>query len=82
LDILLRETIENAISVGEAKFSVDLYHDDISKQCIFTITDDFMHIAHCNSNAQYRFYYCLGEPLFNTYPKDPTKISIVFSQKF
>ena len=41
-----------------------------------------MHITHCNSTSNYRFYYCLGEPLINIFPKDPTRIRIVFSQKF
>lgn len=80
--MLLKQAIEGALSTGEAKFQVDIGHEDRTKQCSLQITDDFMRIAHCNSSAHFKFYYCLGEPLINTLSKDPTNISIVFPQKY
>lgn len=60
IDVLLRQTIEGALSTGEAKFQVDLGHFDRNKQCTLMITDDNMRISHCNSTAHFKFYYCLG----------------------
>lgn len=81
IDIVLRQAVENALSVGEAKFNVDLSQKEDARQCLVSISDDFIHVAHANSSANFKFYYCLGEPMFEVFPKDPTKIRITFSQK-
>lgn len=80
--MLLRQTIESALSTGEAKFQVDIGHSESTRQCTLQITDEHIRLAHCNSSAHFRFYYCLGEPLINTLPKDLTNIMIVFPQKY
>ena len=46
------------------------------------ITDDMIRLTHSNSSASYKFMYCLGEPVFDVFPKDPTKLTIIFSQKY
>ena len=61
---------------------MDVGHEGRLKQCTLQIMDDNMRIAHCNSTAHFKFYYCLGEPLLNTLPKEPTNIMIIFPQKY
>ena len=41
-----------------------------------------MRIAHCNSNAHFKFYYCLGEPIIQAQAKDPVNIAMVFPHKY
>lgn len=61
---------------------MDLEHRESNRQCALTVAEDYMMIAHSNSNACLRFFYNISEPLFSIHPQDITRVGVVFSQKF
>ena len=82
MDVLLKQAVELAVSTGEGKYYVDVCQRESTRQCLLSISDDFLKLSHCNSSLNYRFLYNLVEPQINSHGKEPQLVTLSFTPKY
>ena len=74
--------MEAALASGMQTINFYLVHKNEEKECQIKIMEDTLKISPIHSDLYYTFDYSILEPKFQVIEKDPTRLQIVFNQKY
>lgn len=74
--------MEGVLSSGQGTFTVFLEAPDRERECTLKLSDSLIRLIDNISQTSYKFEYTIAEPRIDPNLRDPTKLSVSFTERY